>query len=48
MIAIKEDESDDTKNGAYQDLEHVFGQFFVYHIKIFAKVGTENVFEVSI
>jgi hypothetical protein len=48
-----EDESDDTKDGFYEELESIFDQFPKYHMNILlgnfiAKVRREDVFKPAI
>jgi hypothetical protein len=47
---MAEDKSDDTKDGSYEKLERVLGQFAKYHMRILlgdlnAKVGREAIFK---
>jgi hypothetical protein len=51
--APTEDKADDVKDSFYEELEHVFGKFPKYHMKILlgdfnAKVGTEDIFKPTI
>jgi exonuclease III len=51
--AATEDNSDDTNNSFYKELEHVFNQFLKYHMKILlgdfnAKIGREDVFKSTV
>jgi endonuclease/exonuclease/phosphatase family metal-dependent hydrolase len=44
------EDKDDIKNSFYKELQHVFHQFFKYHMKILlgdfnAKVGREDIFK---
>jgi len=51
--APSEDESDDSKDSFYEDLQQVFYHFPQYHVKILledfnAKNGRENIFKLTI
>ena len=53
MHAPSEEKNDDSKDGFYEELEQVFDNFPMYHIKIIlgdfnAKVGRENIFKLTI
>ena len=53
VLATSEEKSDDSKDGFYEELEHVFYHFSKYHMKIIlgnfsAKVRGENIFKVTI
>jgi hypothetical protein len=50
MHAPTEDKTDDTKDRFYEELEHVFGKFPKYHVKILlrdlnVKVDREDIFK---
>jgi hypothetical protein len=52
MHAPTEDKSDDTKDGFYEELEHVFHKFPKCHVKILldlnTKVGREDTLKLTI
>ena len=53
MHVPSEDQSDDSKNNLYEELEQIFNHFLKYHMKIQlgdlnAKVGQENIFKLTI
>jgi hypothetical protein len=50
---LAEDETEDKKDSFYKELEHVFGKFPKWHMKILlgvfnAKVGKEDIFKSTI
>jgi hypothetical protein len=51
--ATSEEKSDDSKDGFYEELKHVFNHYHKYHMKILlgdfnANVGRENIFKPTI